>query len=405
MLVAGVVDDAFGNKLVSIPEPGTRGLLGAPLVLLILALRVARAKRLALSCAALLVLPALMSAQNTTQKTKANQIGPTGRSDAPPRPPAPNVCVQHTVSVDAKTGTAALKADFTNKDKNPKSFVSCQMIGVSDVEMQTAAECDIVKEGTTIKCKRSTRQFNSALDTFHFGCKQVTLAANEKKTVDYGSGQNDKFKGKKASDFKVTYADYVQLEAGVTFDEASCTANKCFGKNANTGLSGTPAIMGDWYLPKLPFDDPYLTYQPICKPPLLPEYRSLSLPLATPSSFPATVPQMPPNVPMSVPPSYSVPLNLFDVYTMMPDSPSVTAGLAVTVTPSLFAPDFSTSPSPDPATFVIPGGAETFGSLTIARPTSAAEGDSADVSVVIHLPDSHRPGARAVRGKRLIRRG
>jgi hypothetical protein len=33
----------------------------------------------------------------------------------------------------------------------------------------------------------------------------------------------------------------------------------CFGKDANTGLVGTPAIMGDWYLPKLPFDDPYLS--------------------------------------------------------------------------------------------------------------------------------------------------
>jgi hypothetical protein len=42
---------------------------------------------------------------------------------------------------------------------------------------------------------------------------------------------------------------------------------------------------------------------------------------------------------------------------------------------------------------VIQGGAETFGSLTIQRPTSANEGDSAEVNLVFHLPDSQNgPG-------------
>jgi len=329
-------------------------------------------------------------AQKTTQKTKPNQIASTGRDAGPPRPAAPNVCVQHTVTVDAKTGDASLKALFTNKDANPKKFVFCQMIGVNDTQMVVAAECDIFKDGNTIKCKRSARSFSSALDTFHFGCKQVSLAANDKKEVDYGSGQSDKFKGKKASDFKVTYADYVQLDSGVNFDEASCTANMCFGKDANTGLIRTAPvqIMGAWYLPKLPFDDPYLSYQPICRAPQTPEYSSLSSSLATPSSFPAQVPQLPPNTPGTVPSSYSVPLNLFDIYTMDPESSPVQAAISPLVNPSLFQTDFSTNPLPAPSTFVIQGGAEAFGSLTIQRPTSANEGDSADVDVVFHTPDS-----------------
>jgi hypothetical protein len=66
----------------------------------------------------------------------------------------------------------------------------------------------------------------------------------------------------------------------------------------------------------------------------------------------------------------------------------VQAGLSIKVTPTLFSPGFLTSPPPDPATFVIPGGAEQFGALTILRPASANEGDSADVDVVFHLPDS-----------------
>ena len=318
-LAGGVVDDAFGNKLEAVPEPGTLFLLGSFLVGCGLAGGRKRAGACAVAFAALFGANT-GRAQTTTQKTKPNQIAATGRSADPPRPAAPNVCVQHIVTVDAKTGSASLKAVFTNKDKNPKKFAFCQMIGVSDTEMVVTAECDIFKDGNTIKCKRSTRMFSSAMDTFHFGCKQVTLGANEKKTVDYGSGQNDKFKGKKASDFKVTYADYVQLNNGVNFDEASCTANMCFGKNANTGLIGTPEIMGDWYLPKLPFDDPYLSTQPICKVPEPPEYRSLSLPLATPSTFPAQVPQLPHNTPSIVPNSYAVPLNLFDIYTMSPES-------------------------------------------------------------------------------------
>jgi hypothetical protein len=56
--------------------------------------------------------------------------------------------------------------------------------------------------------------------------------------------------------------DYVQLDAGVSFGETSCAANMCFGKDTNTGTRGPDH---DWYLPKLPFDDPYLSYQPVCR--------------------------------------------------------------------------------------------------------------------------------------------
>ena len=389
----GVVDDAFGNKLVEVREPEIASLIG----LILMGWGFTRRRRIAgaymLALLAFLLAADAARAQKTTQKTKPNQIGATDRSAAPPRPVAPNVCVQHTVTVDSKTGDASLTAQFTNKDANPKKFVFCQMIGVSDAQMVTAAECDIFKDGNTIRCKRSSRSFSSALDTFHFGCKLVSLGANGSMKVDYGSGQSDKFKGKKASDFKVTYADYVQLDAGVGFDEASCTANMCFGKDANTGLLGTLAIMGDWYLPKLPFDDPYLSYQPVCRVPQTPEYSSLSSSLATPSNFPAHVPQLPPNTPGSVPSSYPVPLNLFDVYTMAPDSPPVQAAITTLVSPSFFQANFTTNPPAAPSTFVIQGGAEAFGSLTTQRPTSANEGDSADVNVVFHLPDSQNlPG-------------
>jgi hypothetical protein len=337
------------------------------------------------------VLGTVMPGATTTQKTRPTQIAPSpDRPAALPRPAAPNVCVQYTITVDSDSGKAVLNAKFINKDGTPKSFIFCQMAGVSDTEMVVDAECDIVKDGTTIKCERSARRFRSSKDTYHFGCQKIDLAGNETKEVPYGTGQHDKFKGKKASDFKVTYADYVKLDPGVTFDADSCSANKCFGKDTNTGLIRTAPvqIMGAWYLPKLPFDDPYISWQPVCKAPLPAEYSSFEQPLSTPSTFPANVPQLPRNVPTSVPKSYAVDLNLFDVYTMGADSPNTLAAITPLITPNTFAPDFVTSPPPEPATFTIPGMAELFGTLTILRPPGAHEGDSAEVSIVVHEPDT-----------------
>ena len=244
-----------------------------------------------------------------TQKTRPKQIGETGRTNRDPRPAAPNVCVQHTLTADPATGDIKLTAQFINKDGNEKKFVFCQMVGINTAEEEVQGMCDLFfdRAANKIKCMKSTRTFPSFTDSFHFGCKKVVLAGNETKPVDYGSGQHDKFKGKKAADFFVTYADYVQLPAGADFDEDSCKG--CFGKDTSTGL-GPPeplGIMGDWFLPQLPFDDPYIVYQPIGGAPFTPEYRSIHLPLGTPSNFPVDVPQLPRNVPEPVPDSYSVP--------------------------------------------------------------------------------------------------
>jgi len=265
----------------------------------------------AVRCGLMLVLCVLTApmagAQTTTQKTKPSQIGPSDRTAKPPRPDAPNVCVQYTITVDAKTGEVTLKAKFTNKGATEKKFIFCQMIATStDTKVQMAA-CDIYYDAVAkqVKCSTSTRKFDQAMNSYHFGCKLVTVAGNGTTDVDYGKATDDGFKGKKASDFYVTYADYVELPTGATFDDASC--KDCFGKDKSTGLTGTPAMMGDWYLPVLPFTDPYIVYQPIDTNirPAPPEYRSITLGLGVPSNFPVTVTQLPHNVPLPPPSIYT----------------------------------------------------------------------------------------------------
>jgi hypothetical protein len=103
-LTTGVVIDAFGNKLVEVPEPPMLSLIGLTCMGWWVAGRRKAAGTWKLALAGLLFVVDGAYAQKTTQKTKANQIGATVRSAAPPRPAAPNVCVQHTVTVEAKTG-------------------------------------------------------------------------------------------------------------------------------------------------------------------------------------------------------------------------------------------------------------------------------------------------------------
>jgi hypothetical protein len=99
------VDDAFGNKLVEVPEPPmlVMSLIGLICIGWWVAGRRKAAGAWKLALAGLLFVVDGAYSQKTTQKTKANQIGATVRSAAPPRPAAPNVCVQHTVTVEAKT--------------------------------------------------------------------------------------------------------------------------------------------------------------------------------------------------------------------------------------------------------------------------------------------------------------
>ena len=326
--------------------------------------------------------------KTSTQSTDVNQIGPTTRSEAGDRPAAPNVCVQHTITVDSDTGEAKLKAKFTNKDGTPKQFVFCQMAGVDGTEHELNAACDIgVDEpNQNVKCTPTTRPFDSFVDNFHFGCKAVTVAGDGTTEIDYGSGQHEKFEGKKASDFLLTYADYIELPAGFTFDAASCAA--CFGKDKTTGVSGGPAkFLGDWYLPKLPFDDPFIVSQDISgKIASAPEYLDFSSNLHLPSDFDAMVAQLPPNTPGPVPSSYSVPINLFDIYTMNADpNETFPAEMTIEVTgaPEL---EFSTTP-PTGVSFVMTGEAEDVGELTISRLTELPEGSTTSIEIAVHEPD------------------
>ncbi len=334
----------------------------------------------------------------STQKTKATPIAETPRSKRKPRPAAPNVCVQHTLTVDPATGDVKLKASFSNKDGKEKKFIFCQMVGISKKEVDTQAACDLFIDQATkkVKCRTTTRSFPSAMDAFHFGCRQVVLAPNEQnREVDYGPGQHDKFKGKKASDFFVTYADYVELPAGFEFDDTDC--KNCFGKDKTTGLGPhdpqqSMGAMGDWYLPQLPFDDPFIQYQPLIGSASPPEYRSLAEPTGVPSNFPVNVAQLPRNVPKPVPQSYSVPLNLFDVFTMATGAPPTQASLTLTVTPALSGLFRTEPPELDDggrrSVFTIPGGDERLGSITVLRPAELPEGAAVDLDVLVHEPDS-----------------
>ncbi|HVZ39666.1 MAG TPA: hypothetical protein VHI13_10350 [Candidatus Kapabacteria bacterium] len=336
-----------------------------------------------------LALPAAR-AQTTTQKTKPSQIGPSDRTAKPPRPDAPNVCVQYTITVDAKTGEVTLKAKFTNKGGTEKKFIFCQMIATStDTKVQMAA-CDIYYDAKAkqVKCSTSTRKFDQAMNSYHFGCKLVTVAGNGTTDVDYGKATDDGFKGKKASDFYVTYADYVELPTGATFDDASC--KDCFGKDKSTGLTGTPAMMGDWYLPVLPFTDPYIVYQPIDSNirPAPPEYRSITLGLGVPSNFPATVTQLPHNVPGPPPSVYTVPLNLFDVHTMDADSTqSWIAQLSLAITGDAAGATFTTTPA-NGSTFTIRGMDEPTGTIDVTTPAPLAQGDTSEMVITVHDPDT-----------------
>lgn len=329
-------------------------------------------------------------AQTTTQKTKPSQIGPSDRTAKPPRPAAPNVCVQYTITVDAKTGEVTLKAKFTNKGATEKKFIFCQMIATSTKTKVEMAACDIYYDAKAkqVKCSTSTRKFESAMNSYHFGCKSVTVAGNGSTDVDYGKATDDGFKGKKASDFYVTYADYVELPTGATFDDASC--KDCFGKGKSTGLTGTPAMMGDWYLPILPFTDPYIVYQSIDPnlPANVPEYRSIALDLGVPSNFPATVANLPRNVPGPVPSIYTVPLNLFDVHTMEADSTqSWIVQMSLAVTGDAAGATFTTTPAIG-TLFTIHGMDEPTGTIDVATPAPLGEGDSAEMIISVHDPDT-----------------
>jgi hypothetical protein len=325
----------------------------------------------------------------TTQKTEPKPIGETDRTDkAQNRPPAPNVCVQYTLTVDDKTGKVSLKTKFTNKDDNAKSFLLCQMIGITgdQAELPTC-KIRVDADAKKIKCEAAEKR-KTFMKSYHFGCKKVDLAGKEMKEVDYGSGTSEDFVGKKASDFMVTYADYIKLPAGYTYDETSCAA--CFGANRNLILGGPmPEIQGDWYLPKMPFKDPFIVFQDMASQavPAIPEYESLFSPLSSPSNFPANVPQLPHNVPQPVPTSYPLELNLMDIYTMSLDSAQTTPAQITLYTDGALS-QFSlyTTPSPGVA-FNIPGGDGLMGTITASFFGDPAESSRATITVVVHAPD------------------
>jgi hypothetical protein len=182
----------------------------------------------------------------------------------------------------------------------------------------------------TIECdKTGGGSFTTAKKSWHFGCHVVELGPSGTpegtKDIDLGqSAARDEFKGTTANQYQVTYGDYIDL-TGREFDPASCQG--CFGFERSTTLSPATAAesktMGDWYVPELPFTDPYIQYQPILEgAPTSPEYRPFAAGLGVPSKFPVEVPQLPRNVPAAPPPSYSVFLNLFDIYTMSTTAPT-----------------------------------------------------------------------------------
>jgi hypothetical protein len=303
--------------------------------------------------------------------------------------------------VNDQTGEAELKAKFTNKDANPKHFIFCQMIGINKNEQVMQATCDLFYDAVAkkVKCMASNRRFGSFTDNYHFGCKEVTLAGEGSVEIDYGKGQHDAFKGKKASDFLVTYGDYVELPAGAGFDPSNCA--NCFGRDTTTGLGPreTPdgakvKIMGDWFLPVLPFDDPYLQFQSMDGQTFPPEYRPLNAPPATPSQFPITVAGLARNVPQPVPATYTVPLNLFDIHTMSEGATNELVALTLVETSSATVPGLFVTDPPEDTPFTIPGDAELFGRLTIHRTPSSPEGTKTEITIMFHEPDGTAgPGA------------
>lgn len=339
---------------------------------------------------------ALLMAGVTKQMTVNQAVGPTDRSEEGDRPDSPGICVRYTLCVDSDTGELKLKAKFTNKDKDKaKRFVFCQMVGTSRKTVEKNADCDLIFDGNTLKCKKTDREFDSFNDNYHFGCLEVSLAGGETKTKDYGtSGAQAKFKGKEAKDFFVTYADYVELPTGFSFDSSDCKA--CFGLNKTTGLNasgGRPDLLGDWYLPILPVTDPFILYQPIIPERVfLPEYKSFTQPFSLPSDMPVEVPGVPHNVPGPIPESYNVPLNLFDVYTMNAPPEEVFPSQITILASGSERVTFTTDPAPGEV-FTMPGRGELMGTITITAGVEVEEGEQASVEVVVHVPDEEgEPG-------------
>lgn len=344
-----------------------------------------------LSLALALGPPAALGQKDVTvQKTRPKDIGPTSRSAKPPRPPAPGVTVRYTLKANSKTGELMLSAKFTNGGRNAQRFLFCQMVGTSTTSQTVKADCKLKFDAATNKvtCVAGSGSFSGFTNAYHFGCQLVEIpgGAGKMANIDYGSsGAQPGFVGNDADDFSVTYADYILMPPGATFDSSGCGA--CFGMNKNTSLTGELSALGDWYVPIMPFDDPYIRYQPITGAPPSPvEYRSFADNFAVPSDFPIDVPGLERNVPQPVPATYSIPIYLFDLYTMEARPGEVfpaQLSLETTGAPEL---ELETFPAPGEE-FEIQGGAEEFGELRITRVGAVEEGAAVEFEIAVHEPD------------------
>ncbi len=360
--------------------------------------------RMLLLAAALLLSDSLASLPDASAKgtTKAKSkwikldFSDRNRPRRFPRVTLPKIKLKHILEVKAKNGKVSLKVKFKNREATTQDFVFCYMIELSGSSGngQTGPRCNVIYKSSKQKIKCVNKgSFPAGQQGFHFGCKRVTLLPFQELKVDFGSGKNPAFIGRRANEFEVSYADYLKVPNGWTYGAASC--DNC-GKAANgyyVPAGASPALSGIWGVQLLPFDDPYIAYQALgaadwAAPP---EHRHFDDGPGVPSNFPVSVSELPTNVPSPVPNSYTVPIPLWDIHTMSPYTNSnVDAQTSLVVEgPAHAAALFDVAPATS-STFVIEAGMENpqYGSLIISKGSGILmEGEHATAAVIVHEPD------------------
>ena len=274
-------------------------------------------------------------------------------------------------------GSLSNLCKFRSTDGTAKRFVFCEMLDlVSDKQSPDhnfpgAAECNLEKINNVVQCVPTGGSGGGSNSSYYMGCKEVNVPANGETTITFDS--NGPYIPQDEDDihvwdFQVNYVDSWTLTGGTTFDAASCQKLTSQGGFLYPDWDPDSAI---WIVPYTPFDDPFVTYQPIGMsiPPKV-HYALLDDMPCAPEGFPITnrnFPRCP--VRKGEAPPTTVDLNLFWWQSHMAEKGTENMALiehdmGVLKDMNMDGIRIHTEPQPGKA-FNMPGGEETFGSLRL----------------------------------------
>jgi len=278
------------------------------------------------------------------------------------------------------TGTVPVKKSFT--------------IIVNDV-IRNPQDCG---DPTGIPCL--ALQFEPS---FHFGCVEVRLVPGATfEPPARTSGPIQKFEGKNAWDFQVSYADLFNMikpDGSRRTVESSLTT--ILGEDVWNFVAGRPEAIGYWIVSRYPIKDPFVSFQPLTgEPPGKPEYAPFAEMPSVPSNFPANIEGFGRASLETIPPeTFTRDLNLFDLFTMSSPTPTPASIRVITTPPELASglrpglpPGLSVETDPSPGeVFEIPSVLEFFGTLTVRSQIDPPEGFLFETIAIVADPQTGDP--------------